>query len=286
MSVIDGRVRVEHGVLLDVDVERLVARHNRIARARRLGVARCCANCVCMTAALLLVAALAAAVAEPTPAPTAVPDLNLPEIGRVRSVTPPCAVMRDIVVPSWAAARKADERFAQASKKLPDYARTVDDNFTRWSVQREMQLSRLDTAVSQMMEDAMVINKALGDPRIAANVNDPQVRGQRDQLQQVYATQMARASVLNEFVQRERYAVMTHDLNVGSAFNGHGTSFTPTPTPQPGQTASPFGQPALNGIWLNDQESMRNWTTAIATAVRASENKAAQSFLEVARDCR
>src|SRR5476649_1124224 len=117
-----------------------------------------------MIVALFLAAALAGT--DPTPAPA--PELGFPEIGRVRANTPPCTVMKDIVLPSWEAAKDADKKFLMAQSYLPKYAETLNDNFNRWGPQRDMQFTHIDQAVSNMMSSTLVINKLLGDPRIAA----------------------------------------------------------------------------------------------------------------------
>ncbi|MBV9409392.1 MAG: hypothetical protein JO164_11260, partial [Candidatus Eremiobacteraeota bacterium] len=87
-------------------------------------------------AAIALVVALAAApVPTPFPLGTLVPfgspnastPAPLPEIGRVRSTSPACTVMRDLIMPSVNAALRADARFAETRKRLPNYAVLIDD---------------------------------------------------------------------------------------------------------------------------------------------------------------
>src|SRR5471030_290970 len=171
-----------------------------------------------MIVALFLAAAFAGL--DPTPSPQQ--EQTFPEIGRVRSVAPPCTVLRDIVIPSWEAAKDINKKFTDIQTGLPKYAATADDPFNRWGVQREMQLSRVDQALSNMMDRSLVINKLLGDPRISANSPDPQVQAERSALTQMYQTQQARISILNEFVQREKKQVLTRDLAENSALSGKG----------------------------------------------------------------
>lgn len=227
---------------------------------------------------------LAAAFAGLDPTPTPAQEQTFPEIGRVRSVAPPCAVMRDIVIPSWVAAKDADKRFGDIQTGLPKYAETADDEFNRWSVIREMQLSRVDQALSNMMDRSNAISKLLGDSRISKSSPDPQVQTERAALIDLYETQQARISILSEFVQRERKTVMLHGLDDNSAFTGK--LGAPTPTPMPGQTRTPWGQPSLNGIGFNDAREMRDWTGQMYAEVRTAEERVAKTFYPIALNCR
>jgi len=235
-----------------------------------------------MIVALFLAAALAAG-ADPTPTPA--PDTAFPEIGRVRSLAPPCAVMRDVVIPSYQAAQKADKKFGDAQTKLPNYAQVADDPFNRWGVEREMLLSRVDSALTSMMEQTAEMSRLLGDPRISKLAADPQVQNERTALQQMYQAQMARVSILHEFVERERVAVMSHGLDDLSMFSSPQVSMASTPTPQPGQTKTPWGQPSLNGIAFNDAQQMRDWTGQMASEIRISEERAAKTLYPIATGC-
>jgi len=234
-----------------------------------------------MIVALFLAAALAGT--DPTPAPA--PELGFPEIGRVRANTPPCTVMKDIVLPSWEAAKDADKKFLMAQSYLPKYAETLNDNFNRWGPQRDMQFTHIDQAVSNMMSSTLVINKLLGDPRIAADSPDPEVQAERAALIQLYETQQARISVMGEYVQRERLVVMSHGMTVAAAAP-RGSTPIPEVTPQAGMTRSPWGQPSLNGISIQDSQEMRNWTGQMAVEIKKSEERAAKSFYPIAVGCR
>jgi hypothetical protein len=236
-----------------------------------------------MIVALFLAAALATG-ADPTPSPA--PDTTFPEIGRVRSLAPPCAVMRDVVIPSYQAAQKANQKFSEAAKRLPNYAEVADDPFNRWGVEREMLLTRVDSALTSMMEQTEQMSKYLGDPRISPRAADPQVQNERTALQQLYQSQMARVSILHEFVERERLAVMKHGLDDTSMFSSPTQSMGPTPTPQPGQTRTPFGQPSLNGIAFNDAQQMRDWTGQMAAEIHISEERSAKILYPIATGCR
>jgi hypothetical protein len=237
-----------------------------------------------MIVALFLAAAFAGA--DPTPPPA--PETTFPEIGRVRSLAPPCTAMKDIVIPSWEAAKSADKRFELAQSTLPKYAATIDDDFNRWGVQREMQLSKIDQTVSNMMANTLTINKLLGDPRISAKSPDPQVQAERAALIEMYQTQQARISILNEFISREKMVVMTHDLGgaANSALGAKGSTPDPEITPQPGSTRSPWGQPSLNGVSMQDSQFMKDWTGQMVAEIKISEERAAKTFYPIAAGCR
>jgi hypothetical protein len=248
--------------------------------------------------ATALVLALASAPAPgPTPfaigsfSPTAVPAapaIPLPEIGRVRSTTPGCAAMRDLVVPSFAAALRADAKFAETRKRLPTYADLRDDPEHRTDVFRESALHKLSQDVAGLFQESLIINRALGDPRLSKDQTDQQVLAERAQLQQLYSIQQARANLLNQFVMREQVAVSKGQLTLADSFSKtapSGVSGGVTTAPLPDMTAPP-GMPLFSGIQLADKRVAADWGTEIATAVRASENAAAKTFLTIARTCR
>jgi hypothetical protein len=162
-------------------------------------------------AAAAVAFAAAGAAAAPTPKPAATPFAlgtlepfssgspgpiaqPLPEIGRTRSVSPACVAMRDLVGPSWSAAQRADKRFVETRKRLPNYAEIVDDPEHRTDAFRQMLISKLDSDASNLLQEAQVLSKALGDPRISADNKDPQVVETRRALQQLYDAQMTRAT--------------------------------------------------------------------------------------------
>jgi hypothetical protein len=124
------------------------------------------------------VAAAASPTASPFPLGTfdprpQTPAPAFPNIGRVRSLAPACASMRDLVIPSLAAAQRADARFVETRKRLPMYADVVDDPEHRTGVAREFALSKLDADATALLKEALVINRALGDPRLSKTSNDP-----------------------------------------------------------------------------------------------------------------
>jgi hypothetical protein len=248
----------------------------------------------------------AGAVAQPGPQPTATPfaigtlqplaDPNgpfqspLPNIGRTRATTRACAVMRDLIVPSFEAALRADKRYAEARKRLPNYAEVAGDQMHRDDAVQQMVLTRLDADASTLLREAQVVSKALGDPRIAANVTDPQVVAERRSLQQLYEAQMTRASLLNEFVMREHVATATRGIDDNSAFRARNAAqsaaFVTSPPVPIAKLTAPPGMPLRSGNSMADKNSLQEWGTLMATYVRANENEAAKTFYTIAQTCR
>lgn len=245
-------------------------------------------------ASLALAIALAAA---PTPTPFPIGTLvpfgssgetppPLPNIGRVRSAMPACSAMRDLVIPSFAAARRSDVRFEATRKQLPNYAELISDPLHREGIYRESALARIDNDATKLLEEALVISKALGDARFA-NKSDPDVVAEKRALQQLYETVQTRANTLNEFVMRQRVAIAKNGIDTGtSAYGGgRGPTVPPTGAPMPVLTAPP-GMPLLQGNNLSDKQAMNQWSGDMSAAVRYSENEAARTFLPIAQKCR
>jgi hypothetical protein len=257
-----------------------------------------------MPHALATTAALAIAFAtvptpKPTPFPlgtlqpfgteTPAPASNLPEIGRVRANRPVCAAMRDLIIPSFAAARRADARFSETRVRLPKYVEIADDPEHKTDVYRESALSKIDADATKILNETLVLNKALGDPRFK-DPTDPQVIAAKNQLEQLYATQQTRANQLQEFVMRQRNEIAKNGLGDNSAFAPHTTpqrTADTEPLKPPPSLKAPPNMPLLNGrIALADKASINDWSGNMAAAVRKSENLAAQTFLPIAQSCR
>ncbi len=246
-------------------------------------------------ASLALAIALAAA---PTPTPFPIGTLvpfgssgqtppPLPNIGHVRSATPACSAMRDLIIPSFAAAQRSDVRFEATRKALPNYAELISDPLHRADIYRESALARLDGDATKLLEEALLISKALGDARFA-NKNDADVVAEKRALEQLYQTVQARANTMTEFVTRQRVAIAKNGIDTGaSAFVGGRFQGQPTiaPVPMPVLTAPP-GMPLLQGNNLSDKQSMNQWSGDMSAAVRYSENEAARTFLPIAQKCR
>jgi hypothetical protein len=214
----------------------------------------------------------------------------LPNIGRTRSVNRACAAMRDLIVPSFAAAVRADVRFAETRKRLPNYTDIANDPSHRDDGFREMLLTKLDADASTLLQEALVLNKALGDPRIAADVGDPQVMAERRSLQQLYEAQKVRANLLNEFVMRERAASAKQGIDDNSAFRSRATTnFSGGVSPPPLPVAAlkqPPGMPLRSLNAMADKNAVTDWGASLATYVRKNENEAARTFYSIAQSCR
>jgi hypothetical protein len=244
---------------------------------------------------LALVVALAA---SPTPTPfplgTLVPFGSpnsptlppLPEIGRVRAATPACSAMRDLVIPSFAAARRSDVRFEETRKRLPNYAELVSDPLHRADIYRESALARIDGDATALLNESLIIAKALGDPRFA-NKDDADVVAEKRALQALYDAVQSRANTLTEFVMRQRLAIAKSGIDTST--NDFRMSRTPqapaTDQPLPVLTAPP-GMPLLQGTMLGDKATMNKWSGDMSAVVRYYENQSAKTFLPIAQKCR
>jgi hypothetical protein len=232
--------------------------------------------------------AVPSAVPAQTAAPTSSPDASLPEIGRVRSTAPACAALRDLVIPSFSAAQRADARFLQTRVRLPQYAEIAADKEHRHDVFRDSALMKLDADASALLNEALWMEKALRDPRLKDNT-DPQVVAERAGLQQLYDVQKARANQLQEFVMRERNATVRNGMEDSGAFGGKNQPLPVNAEEPPAAAAvlnAPRGMPRLTGVnALVDKASLNEWSLNMAAAVRVGENQAAKAFLPVARSC-
>lgn len=234
----------------------------------------------------LVLAALVAQAVSPAPSPSSVPDL--PEIGHVRATSPACAVMHDLVIPSFAASVRADRRFAETRKQLPRYIDLVDDPDNATSMYRQSLIERFASDAATLQNEAEVLSKALGDPRLAGP-QDAQVQIERAQLEQLYEAEQQRAAELTEFVQRERVKTHGDGMEDSGAFVGRLTMMPPgthLDSKPPPPTHGKPGMPLLSGNPLGDKETIGGWSTAMAAAVRDSENRAAKTFLPIAQNCR
>ncbi len=246
--------------------------------------------------------ALAVAVAPPapsaqvTPEPSASPAARstLPEIGRIRATSAACAAMRDLVIPAFAAARRADMRFAETQKRLPSYGVIVADPSNQSGIVRESALHRLSMDAANLLQESQQIAKLLGDPRLASTVTDPAVVAERARLQELYVAQQTRAAILSEFTMRESMALAR--ANVGMEGNGafagrHAPAAQNADdalpgTPLPATSAQP-GMPLLNAQFPDlNRRQMSDWGNAAAKIVRDAENDAAKTFLPLANGCR
>ncbi len=229
--------------------------------------------------------------APPAASPTVAPNgADLPEIGRVRSTTPVCAAMRDLVIPAFNAAQRADARFLQTRSQLPRYAEIAADREHKDGVFRDSALAKLDADANAMQNEALALEKALHDPRLTTTT-DPQVIAERKGIEALYAVQKARANQLQEFVMRERIVTVRNGMQDSKALQGRHAPASQAAEPAPQSAAPPplnvpRGMPILTGISaLADKASLNEWSLNMAAAVRAGENDAAKSFMPIARDC-
>ena len=231
--------------------------------------------------AVILIAALGTEpVASPSP-----PSSALPEIGRVRSTTPACTVMRDLVIPSFAAARRADARFTETRKRLPDFGELTVDASPH-DPMRQSALAKLDADATKLLGEALVINRALGDPRLAADSTDPVVLQERRELQQLYDAQKTRANILWEYVMRKNIAMskaqFAEDPTIGGRRQDLGQSDDATPNRD--LVVLP-GMPPESRIGFANKQRLAEWGDAIAAGIRVSENAAAKAFMPIAQRC-
>jgi hypothetical protein len=250
--------------------------------------AACCAVAVCPVPA------------QVAPEPSASPAAQLPEIGRVRATSAACAAMRDLVIPAFAAARRADARFAETQKRLPKYGEIAGDPGNRTSVVRESELSKLSIDAANLLQESQRIAQLLADPRLANDVGDPSVAAERAQLQEVYAAQQTRAAILSEFVQRESTSLSRANVGMedGHALDKKGgkkggeapvkdPQETIPRTPLPAYTKQPNGMPLLNSEFPQmNKATLGDWGSSAAKLVRDKENAAAKTFLPLAQGCR
>lgn len=202
--------------------------------------------------------------------------------------------MRDLVIPAFAAARRADARFAETQKRLPRYGEVAGDLSNRSTVVRESELSKLSIDAANLLQESQRIAQLLGDPRLSKNVTDPGVAAERAQLQEVYAAQQTRAAILSEFVQRESMSLSR--ANLGMEDSGATRSRIPTQsrteealpgTPLPASTRQPNGMPLLNSEFPQmNKATLGDWGSTAAKLVRDKENGAAKTFLPLAQGCR
>ncbi len=238
-----------------------------------------------MVALLALLLAFAPPMPDTSPQPQA--SSNIPEIGRVRAISPACGAMRDLVIPAFKAAKEADGHFDNVSKNLPEYVKAIADD-SKYNPEppaiREFRLAKLSMDNTKMLQNAKVIADALGDRRLA-DTSDIAVIAERKQLEALYESQITRASELNQFVMREQNTVALRGVGDTDAFKGR-RGGQPLQTPEPRETTTPLGMPKLNGrIGYADAESIRDWTGQISASVKSNEEAVSRTFFSIAKNC-
>jgi hypothetical protein len=145
-----------------------------------------------------------------------------------------------------------------------------------------MMLAQLERDAQTLRDEALIMNHALGDPRLA-HPTDPQVVAERRELQQLFDVQSGRANLLWEFVMRERAALIRTGSGIG---NASGYARFPTREPR-AETTPAFGMPPpLRGNDLTDKAGLDDWHKAVTVQVRASEHQMARALLPVSNTCR
>jgi len=247
-----------------------------------------------LLAAVAIAAATPMAGAQPETATATAPPL--PEIGRTRATTAACAVMRDIVIPAFAAAKRADAQFGAVRAGLPRYIQLKSDyNSQRVPVKSdgimlESQYNRLSIDTASLLRDTDAIKKLLDDPRLNAASNDPTIREEREQLERILAAQQARSSALSELTLRESTYLSKHlvgweDPAAFAQMNIAPPDVNARVKPALAMTAPP-GMPLLNGFDAADRARVDEWSAAMTRIVHISEEQAAKAFLPLAQGCR
>jgi hypothetical protein len=136
---------------------------------------------------------------SPTPATAA---SSLPEIGRTKAFPVACGVLRDLVAPSLGAAIDADAAFGNARAQLDAYGVLMGGRRPNTAVQT-LSLMRLGRNVTAMAKDVLTINRALGDPRVAASQTDTEAHTLRVALQQLYEAENTKLNELSGYVEGE-----------------------------------------------------------------------------------
>lgn len=251
---------------------------------------------------VVVLALLCCLAATPTPEPS---PTTLPEIGRVRATSAACAVMRDLVIPSYAAAMRADARFAETRKRLPQLADLLGDYYHQRAkvkndgVFLEAAVTRLGVDSANLLREAATIRKLLDDPRLR-DTQDPSVQAERAALQQVYEMQQARANALSEFATRQSVELGRDYVGMESDFSktgkqimaevdpdrtGEDLRHVPSPIPAPTISAR-AGMPLITGLEARDRAALDEWAAGAQRAVRQSENQASRTLLPLAQACR
>ncbi len=234
--------------------------------------------------------ALVVALATPPPFTVDLPTPSpLPEIGRTRSTSRACTAYRELVMPSLSAVLRADARFGQARDHLSAYGERLDDTFHEGgALSRALDL--IDRDGLAMLQETLVLNRALGDRRLA-DPSDPQLREERTALQQLYDAESDRAWLLVNFSRSAKFRqlrlVGSKDpfTAVGPNAGDAGPDQGATPAPDPKPTAD-NGFPQLSGIGQADKRALAGWSTELGETVRSAELGVAPALVSLSRGCR
>ena len=126
----------------------------------------------------------------------------MPQIGRTKAVPVACGVLRDLVAPSLGAAMDADAAFGKARAQLGEYGVLIGGIRPNGAAQT-LSLMRLGRNVTAMAKDVLTINRALGDPRVAAAQSDTGALALRVALQQLYEAENTKLNALSASTESE-----------------------------------------------------------------------------------
>lgn len=230
-------------------------------------------------------------------ADTSAPDdfSQLTEIGRIKAVTPACAVMRDVTIPAFRAALNADHWMTVATPVLLEYTRILasshkygdgwmDGGARKW---RQHQLGQAST---NMLVNTVAISDALGSSKMTPANTDPDVQAQRAALQILYDDEHERAVSLWRFQFLRAIDTSPGGDGDANAFAPRDTMNTlasrPLPTPVPTALPTVAGLPSGNGNLPADTAAMRAATLARTSAGRRAEEAAAKFLFPIAERCR
>jgi hypothetical protein len=153
-------------------------------------------------------------------------------------------------------------------------------------VYRESALAKLDNDATKLLNEALLINRALDDPRLAPDSKDPAVLEERRQLQQLYDTQKTRANILWEYVLRHNIALSRAQFAADPTIGGRqrAPAHDASDVPNRDLVVLP-GMPGESRIGFASKRRLEDWGTAIAASIRTSENAAAKAFIPIAQRC-
>jgi len=212
----------------------------------------------------------AEAEAPPTPAAS-----TLPEIGRTRATRTTCAVLRELVQPSLAAAQRADKRFEESRPLLASYVKKVDEK----DPTRSFLLHRIESAYLALVDQRLAISRALGDPRVSAEVTDPELLTLRRALQVIEDGQIAQLNTLGIWTMKARLEYGRDSLGgdegpfdprAGNPFAGG----DPNPLYAPRDPRDPQATLGLTGDGATDARRITAFTADVA-AFNANREAAA-----------
>jgi hypothetical protein len=250
---------------------------------------------------LVTAAVLSSVAADPaSPAPGASAPAQLPEIGRVRVNSPACAAMHDLVIPSFAAFLRTNQRFTEyadalakgAESSAPEHPAYFSQNRDQRSadVVPVMHASRAGQSLSLMFRELKRVSDALGDPRLARDSADPAVQTERAALTMMYEAQMQRLAILSEKAIRGNAAAGKNDLDLqdnGAFANANAPSADSVAKPfEPDRVVAPGESLYRAPIGFIAKADAKAWSAGLATQIAQRMNDGSRMLLPIAGGCR